>query len=87
MTGSRLAGAFGRVLVESTMCDRAGAWQAFGFALDEGTTLMCSAYVDNLFSCSGTVQGTFSVLEDASYRLATDWGHDIKDCSRNVMPC
>ena len=87
LTGSRLAGAFGRVPVETTMSDRAEAWQPLGFALDEGTTLMCSAYVDNLFSCSRTVQGAIAILEDASYRLATDCGHDIKDSSRSVMVC
>ena len=87
LTGSMLAGAFGRIPVESTISKRASHWSSWGFALSEGVSLTMATYVDNLFSCSTTVSGALSILEDAEKELYGYWGHKIKQSSRSVMPC
>ena len=49
MTGSRVAGNFGRVPVEATVLERNQFWQDHGFSID-GCTLPVCTYVDNTYS-------------------------------------
>ena len=81
LTGSRVAGGFGRVPVETVLAERAHAWRQWGFGLGNDTCLMY------LYSSSGTVHGAISMLEDAACHLHSQWGHEIKDSSRSVMAC
>ena len=87
LTGSRVAGAMGRIPVEDTMALRRLHWLKWAYHLDDGTSLMVCTYVDNLFSCSTSVQGAINILEDFEDQLQRRWGLFIKPSSRMVMPC
>ena len=87
LTGSRVAGALGRVPVECTIADRWMHWQAFGFDVGADAPLTLSAYVDNLYSCSTTMSGAINILEDAAEQLQSTWGQGIKASSRMVLAC
>ena len=87
LTGSRVAGAMGRVLVEDVIKRRHSHWQASGFKLEDGTALTLSAYVDNLYSCSNSIDGAVMILEDAANELSSSWNQNIKPISRMVLAC
>ena len=84
MTGSRVAGVFGRVPVEATMWKRQAAWQVRGFGVHTGK-LCVATYVDNLFSVSHSLRGAISILDDFEANLFLDWGLVIKPSSRCCM--
>jgi hypothetical protein len=85
LTGSRVAGALGRVPVEETMAARAHIWQCDGFPGPPGTVLTLASYVDNLFAASRTIPGAVRILEDAETHLAARWRLRIKPSSRSCM--
>ena len=87
LTGSRVAGALGRIPVESMIAARHQHWKPWGFSLENGIFLTLSVYVDNLFSCSSSMAGAIHILTDAAEYLETVWGHKIKPSSRMVMSC
>ena len=84
LTGSRVAGLFGRIPVESTMAERRLVWRARGFQADDHVLCVCS-YVDNLFSASGSLHGAISILDDFEAQLERNWGLRIKPSSRSCM--
>ena len=86
LTGSRLAGCFGRIPVEDLIAQRSSAWRTCGFDVDNVPLMLCT-YVDNLFSCSNSVRGATQILDDAEHYLKVRWGHTIKASSRCVMAC
>ena len=84
LTGSRTAGMFGRVPVESIMVERCNVWQQWGYRAGENILSVCS-YVDNLFSASSSLHGAVSILEDFEQQLEAKWSLKIKPSSRSCM--
>ena len=64
ITGTRVAGALGRAPVEHIISERQSHWRPMGFPIDSETSLSVCAYVDNIYSCSSSVQGAVEILED-----------------------
>ena len=84
LTGSRVAGAMGRVPVESTIRDRHFAWKRHGFKA--GThTLTVATYVDNIYSAGASLHDAIAILEDFEAHLQTHWGLRIKPSSRMCL--
>jgi hypothetical protein len=87
LTGSRLAGAFGRVPVESVISERHTFWREHGFLADDAPPLTLCTYVDNVYTASPTLAGAVFILEDFEKSLNSRWGQVIKQSSRSVMLC
>ena len=87
LTGSRLAGALGRVPIEDVIELRHDHWKKWGFKIDDNVSLTLSNYVDNMFSCSSSAENAVRILDDAAALLQPRWGLNIKPCSRKVMVC
>ena len=83
LTGSRVAGALGRIPVMSVLDKRAPLWANCGF--QAASALTVATYVDNIYSVSGSVLGAVDILEDVERHLASDWGLQIKSSSRSVL--
>ena len=84
LTGSRVAGALGRIPVEATISDRALHWRQHGFQA-ETTVLTVCAYIDNVFSVGRTLHGAISILEDFEFQLQQNWHLRIKPSSRACL--
>jgi len=84
ITGSRVAGALGRVPVESTIRDKHVAWKRSGFSTTD-RTLMVAAYVDNIYSAGASLDDAINILEDFAQHLQSTWGLNIKPSSRSCM--
>ena len=82
LTGSRVAGAGGRIPVEQTIADRCRHWAKWSFA---GRITM-SVYIDNLYSASNSAHGAVSIIQDAEEYLQDNWDLKIKPDSKIVMP-
>ena len=84
LTGSRIAGCFGRVPVESIAVQRSTVWQAHGFHAGSDVMCLCT-WVDNLFSASDSLAGAICILEDFEEQLESKWDMRIKPSSRSCM--
>ena len=84
LTGSRVAGALGRIPVESTICQRVAHWRSLGFQAGDHILTIC-AYVDNIFSAGRNLGSAISILEDFELQLLQNWGLTIKPSSRACM--
>jgi len=84
LTGSRTAGMFGRVPVESVMAERNHVWKQWGYKAGVDVLTVCS-YVDNLFSAAASLHGAVSILEDFEEQLRSKWNLQIKPSSRCCM--
>jgi hypothetical protein len=84
ITGSRVAGALGRVLVESTLRDRHTAWRSSGFSTAD-RTLVVAGYVDNIYSAGRSLGHAINILDQFEQHLQTTWGLSIKPSSRACM--
>jgi hypothetical protein len=85
LTGSRVAGALGRVPVEETLCRMGPHWKAMGFSLDGGRALSVATYVDNLFAVSTSLAQACRILDEFEAELATRWHLHIKPSSRSCI--
>ena len=83
LTGSRVAGAMGRVPVESTIRDRHQEWARHGFQAG-GHRLTVATYIDNIFSAGSSLTGAIT-LEDFAARLHSIWDFQIKPTSRSCL--
>ena len=84
ITGSRVAGALGRVPVESIIRDRHGLWRRHGFRTDVDR-LTVATYVDNIYSAGSSLAGAITILEDFEAQLNKEWGLQIKPASRSCI--
>ena len=82
LTGSRVAGACGRIPVEQTIADRHSIWNKWAFA---GRITM-SVYIDNLYSAASSAHGATTIIQDAEDYLRDNWNLKIKPSSKVVMP-
>ena len=85
LTGSRTAGALGRVPVQSRLKQVEGRCQLF--VLDVGAVRgWCGgAYVDNVYTMSHSLGGAIQLAEATAKGLADDWELQIKTKSRAVL--
>ena len=84
LTGSRVAGALGRIPVMSVVSQRSFLWKALGFKLEDSALAVCT-YVDNLYSIAHTPADAIAILEDFELHLQLNWGLTIKPSSRAVF--
>jgi hypothetical protein len=82
-----LAGALGRVPVESIIAHRHTAWREHGFCTDAQAPLTLCSYVDNVYASSPTPKGAVAILDDFEHQLNCVWGQTIKPSSRSLMLC
>ena len=85
ITGSRTAGALGRVPVESTFRERWQHWQPHGFPCGRSHNLTACVYVDNLFVASVSFTGASFIMHDIEHQLLRVWGLQFKADSREAM--
>ena len=87
LTGSRTAGAFGRVPVESTIKENHPERKKWGF--DAGSRILTVAtYVDNIYSAGSSMRNAINILEDFATHLKNVWRLEIKPNSRLCCaPC
>ena len=84
LTGSRVAGAWGRVPVEATIAKRNSSWKERGWRTT-GETLTVASYVDNLFALGRDADAAIATCEDFGKHLAADWGQKIKPSSKQFL--
>ena len=79
-----MAGALGRIPVESTIAERSRHWHAHGFSTPSQSLTVCT-WVDNIFSASSTLDGAIFILEDFEMHLNKNWNLKMKPTSRACM--
>ena len=84
LTGSRVAGAWGRVPVETTIAKRNNDWKRQGWQTT-GETLTVATYVDNLFALGRDADAAIDICNDFGKHLAADWGQKIKPSSKQLL--
>ena len=87
LTGSRSAGAMGRIPVESSMCKISPAVRNWSYHLGTARGWSGASFVDNLFTFSHSVGGSLMVAAELERVLANDWRLQIKDGSKEVLVC
>ena len=85
LTGSRTAGALGRIAVEDAFRSRWHAWQPWGLRINDTLTLTAASYVDNLMAVSTSPHRACTILDDAAAFLKAKWNLEIKPGSREVL--
>ena len=83
LTGSRVAGALGRIPVMHVLDQRAPLWEAAGYKTD--TVLTVATFVNNLYAISSNIFNAVDIMEDLERHLASNWGLQIKATSRSVL--
>ena len=86
LTGSRTAGALGRVPVEQVMRSLADRLNSWGFDVGRVHNFVGASFVDNLYFASHSTGGALSAAELFATSLRRDWKLTIKPGSRVVMP-
>ena len=86
ITGSRTAGAMGRIPVEVTAARKRESIAQSGFDVGVGMPLGGSSYVDNLFCYSHCVGGALRLADDFEAELKQTWGSLAKPGSRLCLP-
>jgi len=84
LTGSRVAGQMGRVLVQATIHAilpslMKNAWSC------EDVTLAVASYVDNVWFLSETAYHATAMADLFASHLLQHWGQRIKPCSKQVL--
>ena len=83
LTGSRVAGALGRIPLLSVANARSAHWERLGYKIN-GAALTVAFYVDNMYSLAHSAADAVSILEDLEQHLLSDWSLRIKPSSRSV---
>ena len=84
ITGSRVAGAFGRIPVEESMRWCSADLLRYGWKIG-GRTWAAGAFVDNLFCASSSLGGAIMMQRSLEHRLRQRWRLSIKPESRVAM--
>ena len=83
LTGTRVAGALGRIPTVATAIKRLHAWHRW---LWEGPLRMgIAVYVDNIFAVGSSPGAACAILDDMGQHLAKDWGLRWKPSSRSAL--
>ena len=86
LTGSRVAGCFGKVIGLDLGCSCAERWAPFSFNLGN-RVLSAAIWIDNVFSFAPDPVSAVSILDIAERHLNARWGLKIKPSSRGLMAC
>jgi len=86
LTGSRTAGAMGRVPVEAALQDSRERICSFGFECGVQSPLISCTYVDNLYFFSHSVGGALKMAAIVQSELKRTWGLTFKPGSAECMP-
>ena len=81
LTGSRVAGALGRVPVEDMFVQKQRYWKQWGF----GRAIAAASFVDNIFVAGRSSTAAACILDDAASFLQQSWRLSIKPESRSIM--
>ena len=81
LTGSRIAGAFGRVPVERMIQIHASKRQSLSFH----SSLAVGSWVDTLYAFADSPFKAISILREAEQYLWEEWGLKIKPSSKMYM--
>ena len=81
LTGSRVAGALGRVPVEDMFVKRQEHWKRWGF----GRVISAASFVDNIFAAGRSATAVACILDDATNFLRQSWRLSIKPDSRAIL--
>lgn len=84
LTGSRVAGALGRVAVRDVMLWVYGTSSHRAFGPPEASVLMC-AYVDNILVVGHDTSSARAVLSRVEERLRTRWALSLPESSVDVL--
>ena len=84
LTGSRVAGALGRVPVEDVISHRAQQWSMWGFRTDS-KVLTVASFVDKIYAVSNSLLGATRILDDFEKHLWERWSCKIKPESRACL--
>ena len=84
LTGSRTAGAWGRIPVEATLAKRNSEWQHLGFETCEGRLTM-QTYVDNVYVAGESAEAAAIIVEDFGKHLQADWQQKLKASSMEIL--
>ena len=87
LTGTRTAGALGRIPILDMIAAREEAWRADGFRLGSGIhadSLTMATYIDNLYAVSSEVEGAMKIMTDAERYLLKRWQLTLKLSSKMI---
>jgi len=87
LTGTRTAGALGRIPILDMIAARKEAWRADGFRLGSGIhadSLTMATYIDNLYAVSSEVEGAMKIMTDAERYLLKRWQLTLKLSSKMI---
>ena len=86
LTGSRTAGALGRIIVcESVKSISSQVWD-MGFNVCEGRFCLAS-WIDNVFTFSSSLSQAVTMQETFEAHISRKWGLQIKPSSRRILVC
>ena len=73
ITGTRLAGALGRIPRYDMIQRREPIWRNWGLKLNDDVLTM-STYVDNIYALAGSVESDIAIVADAELHLREVYG-------------
>ena len=82
LTGSRVAGALGRICVEETFYNFKEKWLRCGFQ----NRAVAGSWVDNVYVLSDSPQKAVQILKEAESHLRSKWSLSFKPSSKSLMP-
>jgi len=83
ITGTRLAGALGRIPIYELIRSREPSWRMLGFKIHDGVLTM-PTYIDNLYAIAGSVENAIAIMSDAEQHLQAKWALSLKADSKLV---
>ena len=86
LTGSRLAGCIGNIIIHECVSANQSRWKSLGFATFENPISLCT-WVDNVYSFSTSLRKAIDILTSLEEHLGKVWGLKIKESSRACMVC
>ena len=86
ITGSRLAGAVGQVIIHECLESYQLKWETLGFKTGSFPLAICT-WVDNVYAFSNKLGDAITVLEDLERQLISTWGLIYKNSSRACIFC
>ena len=86
ITGTRLAGVLGHVIVMDLIEVKATSWNPYAFPLGN-SSLACATWIDNIFTFSKSCAGAAQILEQIEQYLLQKWSLEIKASSRSMLVC
>ena len=83
ITGTRVAGALGRIPIYDLIKKREPIWRDWGLRLNDDVLTM-PTYIDNLYALAGSVENAIAIVNDAGLHLRSAWNLLLKADSKLV---